>query len=77
MLTTMTAGRTLRIGLVTVLIAAGLTSAGCSRTQRTLAGAGIGGASGAIIGDAVAGTGGAIVGGVGGAVAGGYIGRNY
>ncbi|MBO0661810.1 hypothetical protein LQ948_04425 [Jiella sp. MQZ9-1] len=66
-----------RSGAVLAMVAALAISTGCSRTQRTLAGAGIGGASGAVIGNAVAGTGGAIVGGVGGAVAGGYIGRHY
>ena len=60
-----------------VLVGALAVSVGCSRTQRTLGGAAIGGASGAVIGDAVGGTGGAVIGGVGGAVAGGYIGRNY
>ncbi|MBO0905512.1 hypothetical protein [Jiella sonneratiae] len=66
-----------RTALILGLTAGLAVSAGCSRTQRTLAGAGIGGASGAVIGNAVGGTGGAIVGGVGGAVAGGYIGRHY
>lgn len=63
---------------VVLSLVAGLAiSAGCSRTQRTLAGAGIGGATGAVAGNAIAGSGGAIVGGVGGAVVGGVVGRNY
>ena len=70
-------GAALRLTTVAGLLAAGLATASCTRTERTLAGAGIGGASGAVIGNAVGGTGGAVVGGVGGAVAGGYIGRHY
>ncbi|TFF24927.1 hypothetical protein E3C22_05950 [Jiella endophytica] len=66
-----------RGGVALLIVAALAVSAGCSRTQRTWAGAGIGGASGAVIGNAVAGTGGAIVGGVGGAVVGGAVGHNY
>ena len=66
-----------RFALIGLLVASVAVSAGCSRTQRTLGGAAIGGASGAVIGDAVGGSTGAVVGGVGGAVAGGYVGRNY
>lgn len=67
----------IRSAVIALVASTLIVSAGCSRTQRTVAGAGIGGVSGALIGDAVAGTGGAVVGGVGGAVAGGVIGRNY
>ena len=61
---------------VTVVMAVMLAAAGCSRTQKTIGGAAVGGVGGAVIGNAVAGTGGAVIGGVGGAVAGGAIGRN-
>ena len=67
----------IRSAVIALVASTLIVSAGRSRTQRTVAGAGIGGVSGALIGDAVAGTGGAVVGGVGGAVAGGVIGRNY
>ncbi|MDY8109102.1 hypothetical protein U0C82_08080 [Fulvimarina sp. 2208YS6-2-32] len=64
--------------ILTATVAIALaTSVGCSRTQRTLAGAGIGGASGAVIGNAVAGNGGALVGGLAGGATGAYVGRNY
>ena len=48
--------------------------AGCTTTERQIAGAGIGGVGGALIGDAVGGTGGAVVGGLGGAAAGALVG---
>lgn len=64
--------------IFTTVVAVALTSfVGCSQTQRTLAGAGIGGASGAVVGNAVAGDGGAIVGAVAGGATGAYVGRNY
>ena len=64
--------------IMTAAIAIALaTSVGCSRTQRTLAGAGIGGASGAVIGNAVGGNGGAVIGGLAGGATGAYVGRNY
>ena len=65
-----------RLYTVTVAVAVMLAAAGCSRTQKTIGGAAVGGVSGALIGDAVGGTGGAVIGGVGGAVAGGAVGRN-
>ncbi|MEX6506673.1 hypothetical protein [Jiella sp. M17.18] len=73
----MQAKAVVRSGLLVVLGVSLAAAAGCTRTERTLAGAGIGGASGAVIGNAVAGSGGAIVGGVGGAVVGGAVGHNY
>ena len=54
---------------VTVVMAVMLAAAGCSRTQKTIGGAAVGGVGGAVIGNAVGGTGGAVIGGVGGAVA--------
>ncbi|WP_199520173.1 YMGG-like glycine zipper-containing protein [Fulvimarina endophytica] len=68
---------TMRLACTAVLAVALATSVGCSRTQRTLAGAGIGGASGAVIGDAVGGSGGALVGAIAGGAGGAYVGRNY
>ncbi|MFD2237285.1 glycine zipper domain-containing protein [Aureimonas populi] len=49
---------------------------GCTQTERTLAGAGIGGVGGAVVGDAVGGSGGAVIGGLAGGTAGALIGRN-
>lgn len=50
--------------------------AGCTTNERTLAGAGIGGAGGALVGNAVGGTDGAIIGAVAGGVGGALIGRS-
>lgn len=66
-----------RVALSALLAIALATSVGCSRTQKTLAGAGIGGASGAVIGNAVGGSGGAIVGGVAGGSVGAVVGNRY
>ncbi|WP_245198842.1 YMGG-like glycine zipper-containing protein [Jiella mangrovi] len=62
---------------VLAMVAGLAISTGCSRTQKTLGGAAIGGAGGAVVGNAVGGSTGAVVGGVSGAVVGGVVGRNY
>ena len=67
----------IKSGLAVALIAGVAMTSGCSRTQKTLGGAVIGGAGGAVLGDAVGGGTGAVVGGVSGAVLGGVVGRNY
>lgn len=64
------------VGTLSFVLATLLAASGCSTTEKTVAGAAVGGVSGAVVGDAVAGSGGAVVGGIGGAVAGGAIGRN-
>ncbi|WP_185985105.1 YMGG-like glycine zipper-containing protein [Aureimonas mangrovi] len=61
---------------ILAVTAALLIATGCTRTERTLAGAGIGGAGGAVIGDAVGGSGGAVVGALAGGTAGAVVGRN-
>ncbi|HEV2614159.1 MAG TPA: YMGG-like glycine zipper-containing protein [Gammaproteobacteria bacterium] len=68
--------RTIVIGL---LVVGGLMLNGCAdtRTNRTLAGAGIGAVGGGLIGNAVGGSTGTIVGAGAGAVGGGLIGHNY
>lgn len=64
------------IATLSLVLATMLAASGCSTTEKTIAGAAVGGVGGAVVGDAIAGSGGAIVGGIGGAVAGGAIGRN-
>ncbi|MCT8998729.1 hypothetical protein [Chelativorans intermedius] len=49
--------------------------AGCSTTEKTIAGAAAGGVGGAVAGNAIGGSGGALVGGIAGAAAGGLIAR--
>lgn len=56
--------------------AALMITAGCTQTERTLAGGAIGATGGAIVGNAAGGSGGAIVGGVAGGTAGALIGRS-
>lgn len=58
------------------LVLASFSFSACTRTQQTIAGAGVGGVAGGLLGNEVGGTGGAIIGGLGGAAAGGYVGRN-
>ncbi len=58
------------------LVAGLLASTGCTKKEKTIAGAAIGAGSGALIGGAAGGTGGAVAGGVLGGVAGGFIGHS-
>ena len=53
-----------------------LSAVGCTKNQRTLTGAGIGGAVGAGAGYALGGGGGAVVGGLAGAAGGALMGHN-
>jgi hypothetical protein len=53
-----------------------LSAVGCTKNQKTLAGAGVGGAVGAGAGYALGGPGGAVIGGVAGAAGGALIGHN-
>ncbi len=55
--------------------AALLIATGCTQTERTLAGAGIGGAGGAVVGNAIGGSGGAVGGALLGGTAGAIVGR--
>ncbi len=65
-----------KIGTLCLLGGLVAATAGCTTTEKTIAGATVGGVGGAVAGNAIAGSGGALLGGVGGAVAGGVIGRN-
>ncbi|MBD3273200.1 hypothetical protein GF385_02500 [Candidatus Dependentiae bacterium] len=64
-------------GLLAILFFAGaILISGCSKDEKTAAGAVIGAGTGAAVGGAAGGTGGAVAGGAIGAVTGGIIGRN-
>lgn len=75
---TMTTTMTTPVKIITIaaVLMASASFSACTRTQKTIAGAGVGGVAGGLLGNEVGGTGGAIVGGLGGAAAGGYVGRN-
>lgn len=57
------------------ITAALLLATGCTQTERTVAGAGIGGAGGALVGNSIGGSGGAVGGALLGGTAGAVIGR--
>jgi len=68
-------GRFLPFLLLGAILAGSLMISGCTKTEKTVAGAVIGGAAGAGIGAAAGGTEGAVAGGAIGAVVGGVVGH--
>ena len=69
--------KTMKLMGLSLVAAAAMLIAGCSKGEKTMAGAGLGGATGAVIGGVASkSAAGAVVGGLIGAVAGGAIGNS-